>query len=174
MNIRRHTKQENGRRSLALLGKHDQAHLEQHSDPPASAAIVPRSMQPPTARPPATKSPFLLVTNRNQTSPASHSQNQSPDSGRLCTRATAAAALAIAASQSAPYMLCAFLVVSVLRFSVERSGAIDVSRRPKSFVTADISKSWAKILPRGQAHFRPSENLGRFFCEHFYPKKGSL
>ena len=32
-----HTKHENGRRSLALLGKHDQAHLEQHSNSPASS-----------------------------------------------------------------------------------------------------------------------------------------
>ena len=34
-----------------------------------------------TARPPATKSPFLLMTNQNTTSPAPHHQNQPPDFG---------------------------------------------------------------------------------------------
>ena len=32
------------------------------------------------------------------------------------------------------------------QFSVEGSGTIDLSRRPKCFVTAATSKSWAKIL----------------------------
>ena len=32
---------------------------------------------------PATKSPFLLMTNENQTSPAPHPQNQPPDSGSV-------------------------------------------------------------------------------------------
>ena len=32
---------------------------------------------------PATKSPFLLMTNQNQTSPAPHPQNQPPDSGSV-------------------------------------------------------------------------------------------
>ena len=87
INMRCHTKHENGKRSLALLCKHDQAHLEQHSHPPAFAATAPRSMiyippPPPIARPPATKCPFLvMMTNQNQISPASHSQNQPPDSG---------------------------------------------------------------------------------------------
>ena len=36
-----------------------------------------------TARPPATKSPFLLMTNQNTTSPALHHQNQPPDSGSV-------------------------------------------------------------------------------------------
>ena len=88
MNIGYHTKHENERRSLALLGKHDQAHLEQHSDPPASAATVPRSM--PCIGFPSSycasssqQSPFLLMTNQNQTSPAPHPQNQPPDSGSV-------------------------------------------------------------------------------------------
>ena len=34
-----------------------------------------------TARPPATKSPFLLMTNQNTTSPAPQHQNQPPDFG---------------------------------------------------------------------------------------------
>ena len=33
-----------------------------------------------SVRPPATKSPFLLMTNQNTTSPALHQQNQPPDS----------------------------------------------------------------------------------------------
>ena len=36
-----------------------------------------------TARPPATKSPFLLMTNQNTTSPAPHHQNQPPDFGSV-------------------------------------------------------------------------------------------
>ena len=40
--------------------------------------------------------------------------------------------------------VCVF-VWSVFQFSVERSGTIDLSRHPKIFVTAAISKSWAKI-----------------------------
>ena len=36
-----------------------------------------------TARPPATKSPFLLKTNQNTTSPAAHHQNQPPDFGSV-------------------------------------------------------------------------------------------
>ena len=36
-----------------------------------------------TARPPATKSPFLLMTNQNITSPAPHHQNQPPDFGSV-------------------------------------------------------------------------------------------
>ena len=51
------------------------------------------------------------------------------------------------------------MAVGTIRFSVERSGAIDLSRRPKIFVTAainiNISKSWAKILPRGHISGQP-------------------
>ena len=55
-------------------------------------------------------------------------------------------------------------------FPVERSGAIGVSRHPKIFVTAAISKSWAKILPRGHisGHFKIS---GDFFAKIFNHKK---
>ena len=94
--------------------------------PPASAATVPRSMpcilggckhavaalvySPPRPPPPATN-PFRLMTNRNQTSPAPHPQNQ--PRLRFCTRATAAAAAAIAASQSPSSMLSALFVFEV-------------------------------------------------------------
>ena len=70
-----HTKRENGRQSLALLGKHDQAHLEQHSNSPASSeAMSPGRCHVLVSIPPppplsVTKSPFLLMTNQNQTSP---------------------------------------------------------------------------------------------------------
>ena len=36
-----------------------------------------------TARPPATRSPFLLMTNQNITSPTHYHQNQPPDSGSV-------------------------------------------------------------------------------------------
>ena len=42
--------------------------------------FVERRSEASTARPPATKSPFLLMTNQNITSPALHHQNQPPDS----------------------------------------------------------------------------------------------
>ena len=61
---------------------------------------------------------------------------------------------------TAVHAVCVF-VWSVLQFSVERSGTIDLSHHSKIFVrAADFAKS---------AHFRSSENLGRFFRQHFYP-----
>ena len=105
-----HTKHENEGRSLALLGKHDQAHLEQHSNSSASSgAMSPGrchvlvSVLPPAPLP-ATKSPFLLM--RNQTKQA---QPLIPKT-YLLTQAlymvTAAAALPITASQSPCAFLC--------------------------------------------------------------------
>ena len=41
-----------------------------------------------TARPPATKSPFLLTTNQNTLSPAPHHQNQPPDFGLYMSRSS--------------------------------------------------------------------------------------
>ena len=43
--------------------------------------FVERRSEASTARPPATKSPFLLMTNQNITSPALYHQSQPPDSG---------------------------------------------------------------------------------------------
>ena len=65
--------------------------------------------------------------------------------------------------------VCVF-VWSVLRFSVERSGAVDLSRRPKIFVTAAILKPWARILPRGHIsdHLKI---LADFFAYMFTHKK---
>ena len=45
--------------------------------------FVERRSEASTARPPATKSPFLLITNQNITSPALYHQNQPPDSGSI-------------------------------------------------------------------------------------------
>ena len=44
---------------------------------------VERRGEVPTARPPATISPFLLMTNQNTASPALHRQNQPLDSGSV-------------------------------------------------------------------------------------------
>ena len=45
--------------------------------------FVERRSEASTARPPATKSPFLLMTNQNITSPALYHQNQPPDSSSV-------------------------------------------------------------------------------------------
>ena len=64
-------------------------------------------------------------------------------------------------------------VWSGLQFSVERSGTIDLSRRPKIFVKAATSKSWAKILPRGyiSGHLKI---LGDFLDNIFTHGQGRL
>ena len=45
--------------------------------------FVERRSEPSTACPPATKSPFLLMTNQNISSPALYHQSQPPDSGSV-------------------------------------------------------------------------------------------
>ena len=79
-----------------------------------------------TARPPATKSPFLLMTNQNISSPTHYHQNQPPDRfGYRCMVFTAI------------HTVCVFVILQV-QFSVERGGTTDLSRRPKIFVKAAI------------------------------------
>ena len=53
---------------------------------------------------------------------------------------------------------------------VERSGANNISRRSKTFVTTATLKSWAKIWPRGHVsgHFKMLEE---FFANIFTHKK---
>ena len=89
-----------------------------------------------TARPPATKSPFLLMTNQN-------TQAQPP----ITTTNLLTLALYMSHSSSSFGYRCiavtAIHAVCVLEecftiFSVERSGTTDVSRRPKIFVKAAI------------------------------------
>ena len=120
-----------------------------------------------TARPPATRGLFLLMTNQNQTSPpliprtnlltlALYMSHSGSSFGDRCVAVTAV------------HAECVF-VWGVLQFSVERSGTIDLSRHPKIFVRAAISESWGKDFAK-RAHFRPSENLGRFIRQHFYPR----
>ena len=70
---------------------------------------------------------------------------------------------------TAVHAVCVF-VWSVLQFYVERSGTIDLSRHPMIFVTAAISKSWAKILPRGHI-FGHLKILGDFLGNIFTHKK---
>ena len=89
------------------------------------------------ARPPATKSPFLLITNQNTTSPDLYRPNQPPDSGSVYESQRQQLCLDRCIAVTA-IMLCVFLFESVLRFSVETSGAIDMCRRPKIFVEAAI------------------------------------
>ena len=88
-----------------------------------------------TARPPVTKSPFILMTNQN-TSPALHRQNQPPDSGSVHESQRQQLRLRCM-EVTAIHAVCLF-VKSVLRFTVETSGTIDLSRRPKIFVKAAI------------------------------------
>ena len=82
-------KHENGRRSLAIVDKHAQALGAALKFSSFFGSHVPRSMpcigfdSCCSAPLPATKSPFLLMTNKNQTSPAPHPQNQPPDSGSV-------------------------------------------------------------------------------------------
>ena len=52
---------------------------------------------------------------------------------------------------------------------MERSGAIDLSRRAKIFVTAAISKSWANILPR--RHISGHLKMLEDFLQTFLPIK---
>ena len=192
-----------------------------------------------TARPSATKSPFLLMSNQNITNPALYHQNQPSDSGSvhesqrrnlwlslhrshrhtccvcfyldcftifrgekreslycssssyqksvsaddkskhnkpsplspeptsslwLCTLVTAAAALALAASQSPPYVLC------VLCFTISRAD----KRRNRYVSPPQDFREGCHLKILGQdfakrAHFRSSENLGKIFRQHFYP-----
>ena len=44
-----------------------------------------------------------------------------------------------------------------------------MSRRPKIFVKAALKILGQEFVKR--AHFRPSENLGKIFRQHFYPQK---
>ena len=69
-------------------------------------------------------------------------------------------------------MLCAFLLRVFYNFPWERSGTTDLSRRPKISVKAAISKSWAKILPRGHisGHLKI---LGRFLGNIFTHEKSN-
>ena len=241
MNIRCHTKHENGRRSLALLGKHDQAHLEQHSDPPASAATAPRSMSSigfsssycsssshQTSVIPTTNLPTLALymshsgngfdcrcitvtairaADLGRNSVSKHLiqpeyEHEQADAGQDCRTRLAETKFSGANADReiilfSPIQLitsrignltrlihilakcvtihtyihtcCARFVWSVLRCSVERSGANYLSRSPKIFVTAAISKSWAKTLPRGHisGHL---EILEDFFVNNFTHK----
>ena len=79
------------------------------------------------------------------------------------------AALAIAASQSPPYMLCAYLFGVFLEFSVERSGTIDLFRRHEIFVHSCYFKSWAEILLGG--HISGHLKILRFFSGNIFTHK---
>ena len=89
-----------------------------------------------TARPPATKSPFLLMTNQNITSPAHYHQNQPPDSGSVHESQQQQLWLSLHGILRHT-SVCVFVILQV-QFSVERSGTTDLSRRPKIFVKAAI------------------------------------
>ena len=118
---------------------------------------------PPPAPLPTTKSLFLLMTNQNQTSPAPYSQNQLPDSGSV--RESQRQQFWLSLHRSHRVRLCVWNVLCLS--PKERSGAIDISSRLKIFVTAVISKSWVKILPRGHISGY-LKFLEDFFCEHLY------
>ena len=118
-----------------------------------------------TVRPPATKSPFLLLTNQNTTSPVLHRQNQPPHSGSVHESQRQQLWLSLHRSHRLTYPLCAILRV-FYNFPWERSGTTDLSRRHfhESCHLKIMGQDFAK-----RAHFRPSENLGKIFRQHFYP-----
>ena len=89
-----------------------------------------------TARPPATKSPFLLMTNQNITSPALYHQNQPPDSGSVHESQQQQLWLSLHCIHRHT-SVCVFVILQV-EFFVERSGTTDLSPRPKIFVKAAI------------------------------------
>ena len=64
-----------------------------------------------TVRPPATKSPFLLMTNQNTTSPALHHQNQPPDSGSVHESQQQQLWLSLHRSHRHTYAACVFVRV---------------------------------------------------------------
>ena len=81
------------------------------------------------ARPPATKSPFLLMTSRNTTSPTLHYQNQPPDTGSVYESQRRKLWLSRHRSHRHTWCVCVF-VYSVLPFSVERRGEVSTARPP--------------------------------------------
>ena len=88
-----------------------------------------------SVRPPATKSPFLLMTNQNTTNPALHHQNQS---GSIHESQQQQLWLSLHRSHRHTCGV-SFWYKSALQFSVERSGTTtDLFRRPKIFVKAAI------------------------------------
>ena len=82
----------------------------------------------------AIKSLFLLMTNQNQTSPAPHPQNQPPDAGSVHGPQRQQLWLSLHRSHRVRFCVSSVFCLS----PKERSGAIDLSRRIKIFVTVAI------------------------------------
>ena len=128
---------------------------------------------PPSAPLSATNSPFLLMTNQNQTNPAPHPQNQPPDSGSVYGSQRQQLWLSLHRSHRVRFCVSSVFCLP----SKERSGSIDLSRRIKIFVTATILNSWAKILPREHifsGHLKILEDFCTRCCSHntgFYGNK---
>ena len=125
-----------------------------------------------TARPPTTKSPFLLLmTNRDTRSSALHPQNQLPDSGSV--HESQRQQLWLSSLHRSPRRTCCVRsCLECFTNSVELSGTIHLSRRPKIFMRAAIK--YFKILGEDfakRAHFRPSEIFGDFLGNIFTRKK---
>ena len=78
-----------------------------------------------TARPPATKSPFLLMTDQNTTSPSLHHQNQPPDSGS--EHESQRRQLRLSLHRSHRHACCVCFCLECFTISEERRGEVSVS-----------------------------------------------
>ena len=81
-----------------------------------------------TARSPATKSPFLLMTNQNTTSPALHHQNQPPYSGSV--HESQRRQLRLSLHRSHRNTCCCVFVLKRFTISEERRGGVSTARPP--------------------------------------------
>ena len=108
-----------------------------------------------SARPPATKSPLLVMTSQNVTSPALHHQNQPPDSGSVQESQRRKLWLSRHRSHRRTCCVCFCLIVflfkSVLQFSVERRGEVSTARPPatkSSFLLMTNQNTTSPVLYR--------------------------
>ena len=171
MNMKSHTKHENGRRSLGLLGKHDQTHLGQQSDPLASATTVPRSMSRiafPAHRPCSLQKPVSaddqsklnkpLIPQTNLLTQALYMSHSGSSFGYRCTAVTAAHAICVC--------LYLFVLYGFPWREATRLISLVTSRFCDSCHFKILGQDFAK-----RVHFRPFESFGRFFGNSFTHKK---
>ena len=94
-----------------------------------------------SARSPVTKSPFLLMTNQNTTSPALHHQNQPPDSGSVHESQRWQLRLSLHRSHRITCCVCfCFRVFYIFRGEKRRSLYCSSSSHQKSVSADDKSK----------------------------------
>ena len=118
-----------------------------------------------TARPPATKSPFLLMINQNTTSPAPHHQNQPHDFGSVHESQQQQLRLSLHRSHR---HTCCVRVRSVFYNFPWREAAQLMCLAALRFCEGCHLKILGQDFVK-RAHFWPSENLGKIFRQRFYP-----